>query len=371
MEDKKLLIGKNEEDVEMAAERATVLDASPEYKSESKNKTNIKQSTRPQTGSLITIISITIWVIFIKKTETTINKSKFNKWKQNAITVAGGKGEGQQLNQLNRPFGIFIDKNKNIFIADCENHRIIEWKYNAKQGQVIAGGNGKGNRTDQLNCPTDVIVDEKNHSIIISDMSNRRVIQWLNQTQQILIHNINCYGLAMDKYGYLYVSDTEKNEVRRWKMGEYNEGTVVAGGNSQGNKRNQLDRPAYTFVDIDQSVYVSDWGNDRVMKWRKDTKEGRVVAGGNCRGGNLNQLFFPEGVIVDDLGQIYVVDSWNNRIMRWCEGKRKGEIVVGGKVSGNQSNQLRWPTGLSSDDEGNLYVVDPRNNRIQKFEIVL
>ena len=43
---------------------------------------------------------------------------KFNKWKQNAITVAGGNGEGQQLNQLNRPIGIFIDKKKNIFIAD-------------------------------------------------------------------------------------------------------------------------------------------------------------------------------------------------------------------------------------------------------------
>ncbi|CAF4100785.1 unnamed protein product, partial [Adineta steineri] len=372
MECQNPLINKNgEEDIEMAAKRVTAYEAPPECKSESENKNRIKQSTSPQTGFLINIISITIWVIFIKKTETTINKPKWDKWKENAITVAGGKGEGQQLNQLNRPFGIFIDKNKNIFIADCENHRIIEWKYNAKQGQVIAGGNGKGNRTDQLNCPTDVIVDEKNHSIILSDMSNRRVIQWLNQTQQILIHNINCYGLAMDKYGYLYVSDTEKNEVRRWKMGEYNEGTVVAGGNSQGNKRNQLDRPAYTFVDKDQSVYVSDWGNDRVMKWRKDTKEGRVVAGGNCRGGNLNQLFFPEGVIVDDLGQIYVVDPWNNRIMRWCEGKKKGEIVVGGKVSGNQSNQLRWPTGLSSDDEGNLYVVDPRNNRIQKFEIVL
>ncbi|CAF4439197.1 unnamed protein product, partial [Adineta steineri] len=72
--------------------------------------------------------------------------SKFNKWKQNAITVAGGNGEGQQLNQLSQPSGIFVDKEKNIFIGDHDNHRIIAWKYNAKEGQIIAGENGEGDR---------------------------------------------------------------------------------------------------------------------------------------------------------------------------------------------------------------------------------
>ncbi|CAF1098033.1 unnamed protein product [Adineta steineri] len=172
------------------------------------------------------------------------------KWEQNAITVAGGNALGQELNQLYHPFGIFIDENKNIFIADSTNHRIVEWKYNAKEGQIIAGRNGQGNRLDQLNDPTDVIVDQKNQSIIIADRWNRRVIQWLNQTQQILIGNIYCWGLAMDKHGFLYVSDGEKNEVRRWKMGEYdNEGVVVAGGNGIGNQLNQLNNPTLIFVD--------------------------------------------------------------------------------------------------------------------------
>ncbi|CAF4268655.1 unnamed protein product, partial [Adineta steineri] len=58
-----------------------------------------------------------------------LTKPTFNKWKQNAITIAGGIGYGEQLNQLRGPQGIFIDKNKNIFIADGENHRIVEWKH--------------------------------------------------------------------------------------------------------------------------------------------------------------------------------------------------------------------------------------------------
>ncbi|CAF0857654.1 unnamed protein product [Adineta steineri] len=298
--------------------------------------------------------------------------SKFNKWKENAITVAGGNGQGQQLNQLYYPYGIFIDEKKNILIADCLNNRIIAWECNAHVGKIIAGGNKEGNRMNQLNGPRDVIVDQQSHSIIITDYDNRRVIQWLNQNQQILIEDIDCFGLAIDKNGFLYVSDWKKNEVRRWKMGEYNnKGIVVAGGNGQGNKLNQLNYPTFIFVDEDESVYVSDTNNSRVMNWRKDAKEGRVVAGGNGEGRNLNQLSSPEGLIVDNLGQIYVADCWNDRIMRWCEGKEKGEIVVGGNGQGNQTHQVNRPMGLSFDDEGNLYVVDSWNHRIEKFEIIL
>ncbi|CAF4266599.1 unnamed protein product, partial [Adineta steineri] len=215
----------------------------------------------------------------IKQMQLTTNQNssqpKFNKWKQDAITVAGGNGSGQKLNQLQSPHGILIDKNKNIFIADCFNHRIVEWKYNAKEGKIIAGGNEQGNRIDQLDQPIDMIVDKQNHSIIIADWGNRRVIRWMNQNQEILIDNIHCYGLATDKQGFLYVSDCMKNEVRRWKMGEYNnKGIIVAGGNDRGNQLNQLSCPLFIFVDEEQSIYVSDGGNNRVMKWRKDAKEG-------------------------------------------------------------------------------------------------
>ncbi|CAF1432592.1 unnamed protein product, partial [Adineta steineri] len=292
---------------------------------------------------------------------------KFNKWKQNAITVAGKNGKGHKLNQLNSPSGIFIDKKKNILIADFWNDRIVEWKHNAREGQFVAGENKEGERMDQLYGPTDVIVDQQNHSIIIADPGNRRVVRWLNQNRETLIKNIDCRGLAIDKHGFLYVSDWWKDEVRRWKFGEYNnEGIIVAGGNGHGDQLNQLNYPTFIFVDEHQSVYVSDYNNCRVMKWRKGAKEGKIVAGGN-----RNELSQPEGVIVDHLGQIYVADSKNHRVMRWCEGKEEGEIVVGGNGKGIQPNQLNSPNGLSFDDEGNLYVADFENHRVAKFDIIL
>ncbi|CAF0981377.1 unnamed protein product [Adineta steineri] len=297
-------------------------------------------------------------------------QTKKNKFQQFGITVAGGNGEGQKLNQLNSPQGIFIDTDKSIYIADTWNGRIVKWKLNSNTGQVIAGGYGQGNKNNQFNGPADIIFDKKNNSFIISDNGNKRVVRYFDQNQtkqQIIIPNINCNGLTIDKNGSIYVSDYENHEVRRWKQGD-EKGELVAGGNGQGDRLNQLNHPTYMFIDEDYSLYISDERNHCVMKWKKDAKEGIIVAGGNGEGNSLNQLYYPQGVIVDDLGQIYVADSWNHRVIRWREGDAEGEIVVGGNGQGDQSNQLYCPTGLSFDNEENLYVADAINHRVQKYE---
>ncbi|CAF0877873.1 unnamed protein product [Adineta steineri] len=302
-------------------------------------------------------------------------QTKKDKFQQFGITVAGGNGYGQELNQLAYPHGIFIDNDNSIYIADSKNGRIVKWRLNSNTGQIIAGGNGRGNENNQFNFPKNIIFDKENSSFIVSDHFNSRVIRCFDQSQtnqQIIISNIDCVGLAIDKNGFIYVSDHKNHEVRRWKMGEYKkEGIIVAGGNGQGNHLNQLNQPTYIFIDKDYSLYISDEQNHRVMKWRKDAKEGIIVAGGNGQGNSLKQLNYPHGVIVDNLGQIYVVDYWNDRVMRWCEGNEEGEIVVGGNGQGNQSNQLHFPTGLSFDTEQNLYVVDRFNDRIQKYDRIL
>jgi sugar lactone lactonase YvrE len=293
------------------------------------------------------------------------------RWIQNGVTVAGGNGEGNGLNQLSRPVGMYIDDDQTIYIADKLNHRILEWKSDAKSGRVVAGGNGQGNRNDQFSDPVDVVLHEETNSFIICDKGNRRVVQWSRQngaSGQIIISDIDCSRLTMDRDSYLYVSDIKKHEVKRWRIGD-NTGTVVAGGNGQGNRLNQLDNPTYVFVDEDQSVYVSDWENDRVMKWKKGSREGTVVAGGQGKGDGLSQLSGPQGVIVDQLGTVYVADCQNNRVMRWYNGATEGTIVVGGNGQVKRPNQLHKPQGISFDRYGNLYVVDQGNHRVQKFNI--
>ncbi|CAF1298567.1 unnamed protein product [Rotaria sordida] len=239
-------------------------------------------------------------------------------------------------------------------------------------GQVVAGGNGQGNRLDQLNYPTDVLIDKETDSLIICGRNNRRVVRWSRRsgtTQgEILISNIGCWGLAMDDQRYLYISDVEKHEVRRYEIGDKN-GTLVAGGNGEGADLNQLNCPYYIFVDQQQTVYVSDNFNHRVMKWNKGAKEGIVVAGGQGYGNALTQLSYPYGLFVDTLGTIYVADTFNNRVMRWPKGAKQGTVTVGGNGEGAGANQFHYLRGLSFDQHGNLYVVDLENLRVQRFSI--
>ncbi|CAF4221923.1 unnamed protein product, partial [Rotaria sordida] len=166
-------------------------------------------------------------------------------------------------------------------------------------GQVVVGGNGYGNRLDQLNYPSDVLIDKETDSLIICDRVNQRVVRWSRRSDttqgEILIDNILCSGLAMDDQRYLYISDTDKDEVRRYQIGDKN-GTIVAGGNGKGAGLNQLNELTYIFVDQQQTVYISDKDNHRVVKWNKGAKEGIVVAGGQGEGNALTQLSYPDGL---------------------------------------------------------------------------
>ncbi|CAF4616831.1 unnamed protein product, partial [Didymodactylos carnosus] len=119
----------------------------------------------------------------------------------------------------------------------------------------------------------------------------------------------------------------------------------------------QLSYPHYVFVDRDHSVYVSDWRNDRVMKWVKGAKQGIVVAGDQGQGNGLTRLSCPEGVVVDQLGAVVVADRENHRIMRWPRGATKGSVIVGGNGGGGQSNQLNVLIGLSFDRHGNMSSI--------------
>ena len=289
--------------------------------------------------------------------------------KENGI-CAGEQESGDGFHQLHCPAAVRVD-NDLLYIADSGNHRIMEWEMGGKDGRVVAGGNGPGQRMNQLNWPSDILVDKTTDSLIIADKDNRRVVRWSRQNAtegEIILSDIDCYGLAMDSNGDLYVSNKEKHEVRRWKIGD-SQGILVAGGNERGNHLNQLNRPSFIFIDKDQSLYISDCWNHRVMKWIKDAKEGLIVAGSKNRGNTLRQLSTPQGIIVDPLGIIYIADCGNNRLVYWSPGATEGSIGAGGNAYGEPPKQFKHPFGITFDQEGKLYIADQGNHSIQRFFI--
>ncbi|CAF1273957.1 unnamed protein product [Adineta ricciae] len=312
-----------------------------------------------------------------QSTSTQERKSVSAKYLTSGITISGGNGEGARTNQLSAPEGIYLDEDLNVYIADCANHRILKWKYGEKDGRIIAGGNNKGDRLDQLNEPTCVVFDKKSNSIIISDWGNKRILKWsldkASSQGKVLLSDIKSSGLALDNFGYLFVSDWKKNEIRKYRLSEdkLSGEQVVAGGNGSGSNLNQLTHPTFIFIDKTSTLFISDQGNHRIMKWSKGAKEGTLVGGFRGQGNQLTQLSRPQDIATDQFGFLYVADCDNHRIIRYTPNDMQGSIVIGEKGQGNQPFQLNSPVGLTLDKDNHLYVVDSQNHRIQKYQLSL
>ncbi|CAM4940202.1 unnamed protein product [Rotaria socialis] len=136
------------------------------------------------------------------------------RWSSSGVTVAGGNGKGNATNKLIGPSSFCVEDDQTVIITDTYNHRIVQWKKGDTDGKVVAGGNGSGKRLNQLYYPTDVLIDKATDSLIICDWMNERVVRWpchSSITQgDVIIDQIDCYGLAMDDQKYLYVSNTKK-----------------------------------------------------------------------------------------------------------------------------------------------------------------
>ncbi|CAF1264280.1 unnamed protein product [Adineta ricciae] len=285
-------------------------------------------------------------------------------WFTQGITVAGGKGFGDKLDQLADPYGIFLDDNDTIYIADRSNHRIVMWEQNAIMGQWLAGYKEDNARSMPLNMPQDLVVDQ-NGTMHISDGGNYRVVRWNRGAQEgeVIVDHIQAVGIAQDNTESIYVSEYADGRITKWSKD--NDGQLV--GQVIATKLRQSN---FIFVDRDRSVYSTGYMAHRIVKIIEGVEEPLVVAGQSDKSGHdLHQLTFPTGVFVDHQGTIYVADTDNHRIVRWPKGATSGILIVGEHGRGSASDQLAHPSDLFLDRQGNLYVTDTLNNRVQKFLI--
>ena len=63
-------------------------------------------------------------------------------------------------------------------------------------------------------------------------------------------------------------------------------------------------------IDEDQNIYLADYLNSRIVRWKKNARFGQLVAGGQGRGCRNDQLNYPTNVIVDkQFFQISIVEE--------------------------------------------------------------
>ncbi|CAF1148023.1 unnamed protein product [Adineta ricciae] len=310
-------------------------------------------------------------------------------WHPNGTTVAGSSNgnPGSSASLLNGAYDVRVDSALNVYVADYSNYRFMKWPPNSTNGTVIGPKLGAGSSADtqHLNTATTLCFDSTESNLYLSDTFNCRILKLNIASGNITVvigsgcgNALNqidwCDGLYIDRFDNIYAADWINDRVLKFPPSSNlsTHGVIVAGTGVAGSALNQLNTPWNIYIDEsdNDTLYVSDYANHRVMKWLANATNGTIVAGGNGAGLLYTQLTNPQGVFVDSFGTVFVADYGNHRIMKWLKGANNGTLVAGVSGSaGNTAMKLYGPSGIQFDKNGDLYVSDYGNNRIQRFTI--
>ena len=223
--------------------------------------------------------------------------------------------------------------------------------------------------TDPIN-PNSIFVTTNGDIYTSNQQSKYEINRWIlysNNISVVMYADTECSGLFVDINNTLYCSVSTKHKVLAKSLySASNILTVIAGTHGNlGVDSNSLYYPRGIFVDDNFDLYVADFGNHRIQRFRSRSLNGITMAGNE----SLNVTIIlknPTDIILDFEKNLFIVDNGNHRIV--ASGPHGFRCIVGCTGShGLISNELFKPTSIAFDSFGNIYVVDQGNHRIQKF----
>jgi len=144
----------------------------------------------------------------------------------NILTIVAGTGvAGNAPNMLNNPFGLFVDVNFDLYVADHENNRIQLFRQ-GQQNAITVAGSGSLNVTITLNRPIHVVLDIEKYLFIVDQWNHRIVGSNENGFHCI----VGCTGssgsfantlywsssMAFDSFGNIYVADEFNHRIQKF-----------------------------------------------------------------------------------------------------------------------------------------------------------
>jgi hypothetical protein len=190
---------------------------------------------------------------------------------------------------------------------------------------------------------------------------------------------------AVAASGDVFVADTGNNAVRMMRNDAAHTVVTIAGNGSPGTALGdgtsaRLDRPTGIAVAPDGTVYVSDTGNQRILRLRQSggswTVERLAGSDGDAefRDGDAGAARFqnPGGLAFAN-GKLYVADRQNNAIRRVDASSGRTDTIAGGGGSGaddgaRSSGRFFFPSDLFVSGDW-AYVVDAGNRGVRRVSL--
>jgi hypothetical protein len=300
--------------------------------------------------------------------------------RQNITTVAGSSNGSCAtlsggLTTLHQQAGISVSNNGTLYVADGSPANVLlafePNNFTAKQ--LISFSN----------WPTYIFIDAVTSFVYVSIYNLQYVLIWpsnrtipRNTSASGVCSMTELYqptNMIIDSLGNIYISSYGCNWVTKWNPNVTNS-TLVGGSLSSvsGNDSQHLHRPyGLSLNETHSLLYVADRYNNRVQKFILGNLTGVTIAGGNGAGTASNQLDYPTAIYVSQLDQsYYICDSYNNRIVKWAMNATHGVTIAGSStgVAGSTLYLLNQPYDMWVDpDETYMLISDTNNCRVQKY----
>ena len=337
--------------------------------------------------------TVIIYIFFLSQT--------FLTYSQEVYTIAGssiGFLNGNSTSaKFKFPTGICKDAFGIIYVADNDNHIIRKitptGDVSTFAGSGIQGDADGINTEARFDSPFGVCID-LNGNVYVADKGNNKirkitpsgVVTTLAGSTMGFANGVGSnarfnspFGICVDLIGNVYVADYGNHKVR--KINPLGIVTTVA-GSTQGYQDGLSTNAKFNYlrgicVDLNGIIYVADYSNQKI---RKINLDGSVVTVAGTIEGYLNgigtvaQFNYPSGISVDASGNLYVVEEYNHTVRII---KTSGDVAT---YAGTEPGFLDGPTsiakffqpcGIFIDDLEDIYIADQSNQKIRKISKTL
>jgi hypothetical protein len=157
--------------------------------------------------------------------EDRIIKKSLDVRRSTATNVGGNGTSGSASNMLNKPYGIFVDINFDLYVADCGNNRVQRFIANQIDGITVAG-NSTEKPSITLRCPVGVFMDADKYLFIV-EKENHRIIGSKSDGFYCLAGCLSTSGIssyplrfpiaaAFDSYGNIFVLKDSIDRIHKF-----------------------------------------------------------------------------------------------------------------------------------------------------------